>query len=277
MTQPRITTAPISSTQYAPLVALGFWVRHYDLWAPIRSRVSFSQPTHTAHPVEALLDLAVGLLAGCAVVAQVNTTIRTDPFLAQAWGRRQFAEQSTIARVLDACASPQIAQWRCANEATLRWIGRVFAHPFAEDWLRLDIDLTALEASATAEGSTKGYVPRKKTRPADNSAGSVPSSPAKSCAPPCFQGRKPVPRRSRRWCWKSNGSGRSRWPNASARCCARMLGLGRMATSAGYCPAATNCWSRGFRANGPPPTPGGCARGRNCGPMLPGSRGRRAR
>lgn len=171
MMPPYFTTAPISSTQYAPLVALGFWVRHLDLWAPIRSRVQFPQPTHTKLPVEALLDLAVGLLAGCEVVAQVNTTIRTDPFLARAWGRDQFAEQSTIARVLDACGPLQIAQWRTANDATLRWIGQVFQHSFAHDWLRLDIDLTALEASAAAEGSTKGYVPRKKTRPAANWAG----------------------------------------------------------------------------------------------------------
>lgn len=81
-------------------MALGFWVRHLDLWAPVRTRVQFPQPTHTKLPVEALLDLAVGLLAGCEVVAQVNTTIRSDPFLAHAWGRDQFAEQSTIARDL---------------------------------------------------------------------------------------------------------------------------------------------------------------------------------
>jgi hypothetical protein len=161
-------TAPVEHTSYAPLVALGFWVRHLDLWAPIRSRVQFTHPTHTSDPVAALLDLLVGLLAGCEVVAQVNTTIRSDPLLAQAWGRTSFAEQSTIARVLDACTPTQVSQWRQANEATLRWIGQVYAHTFAHDWLRLDIDLTALQASAAAQGSTKGYFPGKKTPPAGN-------------------------------------------------------------------------------------------------------------
>jgi hypothetical protein len=142
---PRFTTAPIASTTHAPLVALGFWVRQLDLWAPIQSRVQFTQPTHTTEPVHALLDLAVGILAGCEVVAQVNTTIRSDPLLAQAWGRDAFAEQSTIARVLDACQPLQIAQWRQANEATLRWLGQVYRHAFAQDWLRLDVDLTGGE------------------------------------------------------------------------------------------------------------------------------------
>lgn len=165
---PHFTLAPVAHTSYAPLVALGFWVRQLDLWAPIRSRVQFTQPTHTTDPVGALLDLAVGLLAGCEVVAQVNTTIRGDRLLTQAWGRTSFAEQSTIARVLDTCTLTQVAQWRQANQATLRWIGQVYRHPFVHDWLRLDIDLTALQASAAAEGSTKGYFPGKKTRQAAN-------------------------------------------------------------------------------------------------------------
>src|SRR5690242_11845787 len=54
------TTTPIISTRYAPLVALGFWVRQLDLWTPIRSRVQLTQPTHTTDPLGALLDLAVG-------------------------------------------------------------------------------------------------------------------------------------------------------------------------------------------------------------------------
>jgi hypothetical protein len=165
---PRFTIAPVAHSSYAPLIALGFWVRQLDLWAPVRSRVRFSHPTHTSDPVGALLDLLVGVLAGCEVVAQVNTTIRSDPLLPQAWGRTTFAEQSTIARTLDACSLAQVTQWRQANEATLRWIGQVYRHPFVHDWLHLDIDLTALQASAAAEGSTKGYFPGKKTRLAGN-------------------------------------------------------------------------------------------------------------
>lgn len=190
--QPRFLTAPIASTSYAPLIALGFWVRQLDLFSPIRSRVRFTQPTHTSDPVGALLDLCVALLAGCEVVAQVNTTIRSDPLLAQAWGRTSFSEQSTIARVLDACTSAQVVQWRQANEATLRWIGRLYQHSFVQDWLRLDLDLTALQASARAEGSEKGYFPGKKTPLAGNWAGLPPRTTAKWSCRICSLGRKPV-------------------------------------------------------------------------------------
>jgi hypothetical protein len=164
---PRFITAPMEdSTAFGPLIALGFFVRQHDLWSPIRRRVCFGQATHCADPVGALLDMSVGILAGCATVGQVNTTIRTDPLLALAWGRKQFSEQSTIARVLDGCTDEQISQMRQANEALLRWTGQVYQHDFTQRGLRLDIDLTGLLASKMAQGSQKGYFAAKKM-PAD--------------------------------------------------------------------------------------------------------------
>lgn len=156
------------STGFGPLVALGFWLRQQDLWASVRSRVRFTERTHCDDPVGALLDMSVGILAGCEVVAQINTTIRSDPLLAAAWDRERIAEQSTIARVLDACHPAPVSQMRAANEGLLRWTGQVYQHDFSHDWLRLDIDLTALFASQWVEGSEKGYFPQKKTRPGVN-------------------------------------------------------------------------------------------------------------
>jgi hypothetical protein len=178
------------------LLVLGWWVTHHDLFSPIRSRVQFHIPTHTAEPVEALLDLLVGLLAGCEVVAQVNTTIRSDPLLACAWGRTQFAEQSTIARTLDAATPLQVAQWRAANEATLRWMGQLGQHSFADQMLLLDLDLTGLAASARAQGSQKGYFSGKKTPPDASLHVSQPQPRAKSCSHSCFQVPRPLPPRS---------------------------------------------------------------------------------
>jgi len=119
--------------------------------------VHFDRPTHCLNPVNAIYDLWVGILAGCEVVSQVNTTIRADPLLARAWGREQFHEQSTIARVLDACTSLQVRQMREANEAILHWLGQAHRHDFSRSLLRVDIDLSGLPASKRAEGSTKGY------------------------------------------------------------------------------------------------------------------------
>ena len=161
---PRFTlTAMDHTTGLGPLVALGFFIRQQDLLAPIRSRVHFDTPTHSKDPVEALLDMLVGILAGCEVVAQVNTTIRTDPILARAWGREQFFDQSTIARVLQACRPSQVEQMRSASEAIYHWAGRSHRHEFEQGLLRLDIDLTGMPASEGSEGSTKGYFSGKKT------------------------------------------------------------------------------------------------------------------
>lgn len=90
---PRICLAPMKgTTQFAPLVAMGFFMREFDLLAPIYSRLVFEQATHTQYPVEALLDLWVSILAGCRSVWQINTKIRPDLTLAQAWGRSRFAD-----------------------------------------------------------------------------------------------------------------------------------------------------------------------------------------
>lgn len=155
---PRFTLAPMeSSTQFGPLVAFGFFVREHDLWAPIRSRVCFDRPTHCEEPLDALYDMWIGILAGCEVVSQVNTTLRADPLLAQAWGRDRFYEQSTIARVLDACTTHQVCQMREASESLFHWLGQAHRHDHGKGPLRVDIDLSGLPASKRAEGSTKGY------------------------------------------------------------------------------------------------------------------------
>ena len=87
--KPQITLTSMEQTSlFAPLVALGFYVREQDLLAPIWSRLDFTQPTHTEKPGEALGDVWVSLLAGCRSISQVNTRIRPDRML----GRDCFAE-----------------------------------------------------------------------------------------------------------------------------------------------------------------------------------------
>lgn len=157
MMEPQLTIAPLETwTSHGPLVALGYLWQRWDWWSPVYSRVTFPPPTHCDHPVAALLDLWVGLLAGCEVVAQVNTRLRPDPVLAQAWGRPLFYEQSTIARVLEACTPVQVAQLRAATTSLYHWLGQAPRHTGATP-LDIDIDLTGLFASARADGSTKGY------------------------------------------------------------------------------------------------------------------------
>jgi hypothetical protein len=162
------------TTQFAPLVAIGCYVRDYDLLSPIASRLSFSQHTHTQYPLEALIGLWVSILAGCRSVWQINTKTRPDLVLAQAWGREQFAEQSTIARILDVCQAEQVDQLRQGYEQVYHWMGQAPRHNWLNGGLMIDIDLTGLPAGRQAQGSTKGYFSGKRGSEVGNCAASAP-------------------------------------------------------------------------------------------------------
>lgn len=180
-TRPRFSLVPFDkTTQFAPLVALGCYLREVDLLAPLWSRLTFPQPMHVEHPTTVLLDLWVSMLAGCSSVSQINTRLRPDHLLAQAWGRRGFHEQSAVARVLDACQPEQVDQLRDGVEAVYRWIGQAPSAWPAASALTLDIDLTGLPAGPQAEGSTKGYFSGKRGRTADSCVESVPLTTTKA-------------------------------------------------------------------------------------------------
>jgi hypothetical protein len=95
---------------------------------------------------------ALRLRGRCAL----NSRLRTDLALAQAWGRQQFTDQATITRALDAFAVVQIDQLRAGSEALFRRESLSLQHELAADWLWLDIDLTPLPISNHEEGSSKG-------------------------------------------------------------------------------------------------------------------------
>lgn len=169
-------------TRFAPLVALGFYVREHDLLAPLYSRLEFGQPMHTKEPQEAIVDLWISMLAGCRSVSQINTKIRPDRPLAMAWGRDQFKEQSTIARVLDGCQSEQVQQVREAGASLYRWIGQAPRHPTTAPLL-VDIDLTGLPAGRQAQGSLPGYGSGKRGSVCANYVESAPPPMARVSAP----------------------------------------------------------------------------------------------
>lgn len=147
-------------TQYGPLVAIGSYIRSVDLLSPLTSRLVFTQHTHTEEPVQALIDLWVSIMAGCRSVRQINTKTRPDLTLARSWGRAQFAEQSTVARVLDCCQAEQVVQMRAGVTRLFHWLGQTPHHKWTTP-LTVDIDLTPLPAGRQAVGSTKGYFTKK--------------------------------------------------------------------------------------------------------------------
>ena len=145
-------------TGFVPLGVLGYCLTRTNFLAPVFTELTLpiKKVDHAAN--DKLLDVLVSILAGCRAISQVNTRLRPDLALAQAWGRGQFASQSNLARTLDAFSEDTVGQLRQGSEALFRRESRTLRHDFAEDWF-----LTPLPASKNAQGSTKGKISGKKT------------------------------------------------------------------------------------------------------------------
>src|SRR4029434_7565281 len=110
-----------------------------------------------------LLDVVVSMLADCSSLKQIHTRLRPDPALAAVWGRDVFADQSTISRPLDAFTPATVAQLRTAVERIYVREGRALHHPFDQELLFLDIDLTGLPAGRPAEERPPGSIRARTT------------------------------------------------------------------------------------------------------------------
>src|SRR5512144_2642745 len=168
-------------TNCAPLGVLGYCLTRTDFLLPVVADVRLPLKAVQHKPADKLLDVLVSILAGCRAISQINTRLRPDLALAQAWGRARFADQSTLARTLDRFTDAQLTQLRQGSETLFRRESRTCQHRFADDWLWLDIDLTPLPASKHSEGSTKGKISAKKTATAANSRGGMLRNITKHC------------------------------------------------------------------------------------------------
>ncbi len=159
-------TADHFNTSYAPLCVLGqaLWERG-DL-AFLRDFAAISMKTCDHRLGDKLLDAFLLILAGYPSLYLLNTKLRPDPVLAQAWHRPTFADQSMVSRALDAFTPAGLSELHTANTTYWRQHSQLAAH----DWrtpVVIDLDLTPLPASKHAEASTKGYL-GKKTKPGAN-------------------------------------------------------------------------------------------------------------
>jgi hypothetical protein len=156
------------NTSFAPLAALGYYLRQQDFFAPIRHEVKLKMKTVKHEPHEKLIDCLVSILVGCRNLGQSNLRLRSDEVLAAVWGRRRFAEQSTLWDTLDAFTGENVAQLRAALTTISRREAKAPAQLAGLQRLTVDFDLSGLPASPRAEGSTKGYFSGKKTKLAAN-------------------------------------------------------------------------------------------------------------
>jgi hypothetical protein len=152
----RVITLPQGQdTTYAPLAVLGYCLNRTKFLAPL-STVDLNMKTVRHTPAAKLQDILVSILANCTSIKQVDLKIRPDLVLAEAWGREQFAQQSTLADTLNAFTARSVKELRSVGQTLCRAHGRTRRHDFSQ-LLWLDVDPTGLPSSAHAQGSEKGF------------------------------------------------------------------------------------------------------------------------
>lgn len=153
----------VDQCSYVPLAVMGYCLTKTGCLQTVLDSVQVEMKSYQHTPTQKLQDILVAIMAGCRSLAQVNTRIRPEQALAQAWQRPVFAEQSTLSRLLDSLGRQQVDQLRAANTTLLKQHSQLLCH----DWQQaivLDIDPTSLLTSKKAEGSRKGWVSGKRNR-----------------------------------------------------------------------------------------------------------------
>ncbi len=142
---------------HASLAAIGNYLRQLDLLAPIREKVQIKQKTVKYTPFDKLRDAFVLLLTGAHRMVEINTRLRADPVLCQAFGIPGCAEQSVVQDTLDACTDANVTQMQQAVNAIFRAYSRAYRHDYQKRCQLLDLDLSGRVCGKTAEDATKGY------------------------------------------------------------------------------------------------------------------------
>ena len=164
MTESTIRTMTRQSTPHATLVALGLKVQQLDLFRPIREQVQIKQKTVRYSPTDKLYDAWIAILAGAQGLVEVNTRLRSDPVLQQAFGRTACAEQSVIQDTLDACDATTVQQMEQALTTIVRHHSQAYRHDYGQQLQILDVDITGLPCGPKAAFATKGYFAKQRNR-----------------------------------------------------------------------------------------------------------------
>ncbi len=144
-------------TGCASLAALGVKLSQLKLFDPIRTTVQIRQKTIKHTPVDKLYDAFISLLAGAHGLVEINTRLRTDPALQQAFGRSACAEQSVVQQTLDACTTENVAQLQHALDEIYRQHSQSMHHDYQASMHLLDVDMSGLPCGPKAAFATKGY------------------------------------------------------------------------------------------------------------------------
>src|ERR1044071_9818925 len=152
------------TTGRASLCALGEYLRRHCFFAPLWEQMQVPQKTVRYRPIEKVLDGLLGILCGAKTISQSNITIRVDPAVQRAFGRTGCAEQSAIARTLQASTAETVDQFSRVSWYYLKRSGQTPHYRFAERRLWVDVDITPLPIGAQADGSERTWMGRNRSK-----------------------------------------------------------------------------------------------------------------
>lgn len=149
-------------TQYAGLAAMATWLERKRIWQTVAENIEIKQKTVKHRPIDKLLDIFIHILTGEQRMVTMNTGLRCDEGLQQAFRRDTCVEQSLASTTLDRCDEKTVAQMYEVGQKLLCKHSRCYRHSYKRSWQVLDVDMTGLLAGKQAEGSEKGYYANKR-------------------------------------------------------------------------------------------------------------------
>ncbi len=158
------TKATKHFTGSASLAALGVQLRQLDVFGPIRKTVQIAQKAVKHTPIDKLYDAFISILAGAHGLVEINTRLRNDPGLQNAFGRTRCAEQSVVQETLDRCTAENVHQMEQAMDTIYRQHSQGYEHNYARDWQILDVDMSGLPCGRKAAFASKGYFAKQRNR-----------------------------------------------------------------------------------------------------------------
>ena len=147
----------------APLCALGKVLGAKSVFQPLHMRVKVPQKTVVYRPTDKLVFVVLGMLSGAETVCEINTKVRPDRALLEAFGYHRCADASVIQQTLDASTQQTVVSLEAALAAVRLEQGcRRQVSSEGQAGMCVDIDLSALPIGKHAEGAKKGYVSKKQ-------------------------------------------------------------------------------------------------------------------
>jgi hypothetical protein len=96
------------------MVALGLYLLQIDFLALVREQVTIEQKKVVHTPLDKLTDTFIIVLAGAHGLVEINTRLRSDCALQEAFGRQACTEQSTLQATLNAATDVTVQQMTSA-------------------------------------------------------------------------------------------------------------------------------------------------------------------